>query len=58
MIMTLDIPAELEEAVSAIPGIDTRVALYLRHEAQLEQTRLQRQSGKARAIAERALLAA
>ena len=58
MIMTLDIPTELEEAVSAIPGIDTRVALYLRHEAQLEQTRLQRQSGKARAIAERALLAA
>jgi phage terminase Nu1 subunit (DNA packaging protein) len=38
--------------------IGTRVALYLRHEAQLEQTRQQRHSGKARAIAERALLAA
>ena len=58
MIMTLDIPAELEEAVSAIPGIGTRVALYLRHEAQLEQARQQKHSGRARAIAERALIAA
>ncbi len=58
MTMTLDIPAELEEAVSAIPDIGTRLALYLRHEAQLEKVRQQRHSGKARAIAERALLAA
>ena len=56
--MTLDIPAELEAVVSAIPDIGTRVALYLRHEAQLEQARQQRHSGKARAIAERALIAA
>lgn len=56
--MTLDIPAELGAAVSAIPGLSTRVALYLRHEAQLEQARQQRHSGKARAIAERALIAA
>jgi hypothetical protein len=58
MTLTLDIPAELEAVVSAIPGIGTRMALYLRHEAQLEKTRQQRHSGKARAIAERALLAA
>jgi len=58
MTLTLDIPAELEAAVSAIPDIGTRVALYLRHEAQLEQARQQRHSGKARAIAERALIAA
>ncbi|MDB6006270.1 MAG: hypothetical protein JWR15_3257 [Prosthecobacter sp.] len=58
MTLTLDIPAELEEAVSAIPGIRTRVALYLRHEAQLEQARQQRHSDKARAIAERALIGA
>ena len=55
MTMTFDIPSDVQASVSSIPGLDIRVALYLRHEAQLEAVRRQRHSTEARAIAERAV---
>ncbi len=56
MTMTFDIPADVQNEVTGIPGLDIRVALYLRHEAQLEALRRKRHSAEARAIAERAVL--
>ena len=58
MNMTFDIPPEVQAQVAGIPGLDLRVALFLRHEAQLEAVRRERHSDSARAIAERALLGA
>ena len=55
MTMTFDIPSDVQDSVASISGLDIRVALYLRHEAQLEAVRRQRHSTEARAIAERAL---
>ena len=55
MTITFDVPSDVQESVSGIPGLSTRVALYLRHEAQLEKVRQQRHSAEARAIAERAV---
>ena len=53
--MTFDIPSDVQDSVASISGLDIRVALYLRHEAQLEALRRQRHSAEARAIAERAV---
>ena len=55
MIMTFDIPSEVQTQVAGIPDLDLRVALFLRHEAQLEAVRRERFCTEARAIAERAL---
>jgi hypothetical protein len=55
MTMTFDIPADVQAGVADIPGLDTRVAMYLRHEAQLEAVRRQRHSAEARGIVQRAL---
>ena len=55
MTMTFDIPAEVQSEVVGIPGLDMRVALFLRHEAQLERVRRERHSAEAREIAERAM---
>lgn len=56
--MTFNIPSDVQNDVAGIPGLDVRVALYLRHEALLEAVRRKRHSAEARAIAERALLQA
>lgn len=40
MAMTFDIPAEIQAGVADIPGLDHRVAMFLRHEAQLEHPTL------------------
>ena len=58
MNMTFDIPQEVQSQVAGIPDLDLRVALFLRHEAQLEALRRQRHGAEARAIAERALRSA
>jgi hypothetical protein len=58
MNMTFDIPQEVQAQVAGISGLDLRVALFLRHEAQLEAARCERHSGLARQIAERALAGA
>ena len=58
MTMTFEIPSEVHTGVAGIPDLDVRVALYLRHEAQLEILRRQRHSAEARSIAERAVLQA
>jgi hypothetical protein len=55
MTMTFEIPSDVQAGVAGIPGLDTRVAMYLRHEAQLEALRRQRHSQEARDIVERAL---
>lgn len=55
MIMTFDIPSEVQTQVAGIPDLDLRVALFLRHEAQLEAVRRERFRTEARFIAERAL---
>jgi len=55
MSMTFDIPPEIEAGVADIPGLDHRVAMFLRHEAQLEALRRQRQTPEARDIVRRAL---
>lgn len=54
MSMTFDIPSDVQASVAGVSGLDIRVALYLRHEAQLEVVRQQRHRAEARAIAERA----
>jgi len=54
MAMTFDIPPDVQASVACIPNLDMRVALYLRHEAQLESAR-QRHGAEARGIAERAV---
>jgi len=58
MTMSFDIPPDVQASVASIPGLDTRVALYLRHEAQLEAVRRLRLSPEGRSIAERALMQA
>jgi hypothetical protein len=50
MSITFDIPADVQAGVEGISDLDLRVALYLRHEAQLEAVRRQRHSSKAREI--------
>ena len=55
MTMTFEIPADVQNSVVGIPDLDVRVAMFLRHEAQLEALRRQRHSSEARAIAQRAL---
>lgn len=55
MQMSFDIPPEVQAGVAGIPDLEVRVALYLRHEAQLEVLRRHRYSAEARAIAERAV---
>ena len=55
MNMTFDIPHDVQTQVAGIPDLDQRVALFLRHEAQLEIVRRQRHSPEARAMAGRAL---
>lgn len=58
MMMTFNIPSDVQKDVAGIPDLDLRVALYLRHEALLEALRRQRHSVEARSIAERAILQA
>lgn len=48
--MTFDIPADARAAVAGISDLNLRVALFLRHEAQLEAVRRQRHSPQAREI--------
>lgn len=55
MTMTFDIPADVQAGVADIPGLDQRVAMFLRHEAQMEIVRRQRHSREARDIVQRAL---
>ena len=55
MTMTFDIPSDVQAGVADIPGLDQRVAMFLRHEAQLEAVRKQRHSAQARGIVQRAL---
>ena len=55
MTMTFNIPDDVQNEVAGIPGLDDRVTLFLRHEAQLEILRRQRHSVEASAIAARAL---
>jgi hypothetical protein len=55
MTMTFEIPSDVQAGVAGIPGQDTRMAMYLRHEAQLEALRRQRHSREARDIVHRAL---
>lgn len=55
MTMTFEIPSDVQAGVSGIPGLDQRVAMFLRHEAQLEAVRRQRHSQEARDIVHRAL---
>ncbi len=50
MSMTFDIPADVQAGVAGISDLDLRVALYLRHEAQMEAVRRQRYSPQAREI--------
>lgn len=55
MTMTLDIPAELQNEVAAIPDLSLRVAGFLRHEVRLEGLRRERHSVEARALVQRAV---
>lgn len=55
MQMTFDIPEDIRSKVTGIPGLDQRVALFLKHEAELEAIRKSRHSNKAREIVGRAL---
>ena len=55
MSITFDIPADVKASVADIADLDIRVALYLRHEAQMEAVRRQRHSPQARQIAAEAL---
>lgn len=55
MQMTFDIPAEIQSLVTGIPGLDKRVASFLKHEAEMEAIRKRRHSQRAREIVERAL---
>lgn len=50
MSITFDIPADVQASVASIPDLDLRVALYLRHEGQMEEIRLRRHSPPARQI--------
>jgi glutamyl-tRNA reductase len=50
MSITFDIPADVQAEVEGIPDLNLRVALFLRHEAQLEKVRRQRHSAQAREI--------
>ncbi len=58
MTMTIEIPPELEIKVRDIPNLDRRITDFLRHEVRLEEIRRVRHSGRARALAERALAGA
>ena len=58
MRMTFDIPADLQSQVAGIPGLDKRVALFLKHEAEMEGIRKLRHSEKTRTIIARALCTA
>lgn len=53
--MTFEIPSDVQAGVADIPDLDQRVAMFLRHEAQLETVRRQRHSREAREIVQRAL---
>ena len=55
MQMTFDIPEDIRSKVTGIPGLAQRVALCLKHEAELEAIRKNRHSNTAREIVERAL---
>lgn len=55
MSMTFDIPSDVQAGVAGISDLDLRVALYLRHEAQMEVVRRQRHSPQAREIAAEAV---
>ena len=58
MTVTFEIPEDIQADVSGIPDIGVRLALFLRHEAQLETVRRARLSAEARDIAGRAMLGA
>jgi len=53
--ITFDIPEDVKAGVEGISDLSLRVALYLRHEAQLEAVRRQRHSAQAREIAAEAV---
>jgi hypothetical protein len=50
MSITFDIPPDVQAGLEGISDLNLRVALYLRHEAQLEALRRQRHSAQAREI--------
>ncbi len=56
--VTSDIPADVQRSVEGIPGLDRRVAQFLRHDVELEAVRQRRHSPGARALVERALTCA
>ena len=58
MTMTFDIPADVHARVASIPDLDTRIEMFLRHEAELETLRANRYGAEARAIAARAVATA
>ena len=55
MSITFDIPADVQAGVEGISDLSLRVALYLRHEAQMEAVRRERHSSQAREIVARAV---
>jgi len=50
MSITFDIPPDIAAGVAGIADLDLRVALFLKHEAQMESLRRQRHSPQARTI--------
>jgi hypothetical protein len=58
MSITFDIPPDVQAALEGISDLNVRVALFLRHEAQLETLRRQRHSAQAREIVATAVSAA
>jgi len=50
MSITFDIPPDVQAGLEGISDLNLRVALYLRHEAQMEALRRQRHSAQAREI--------
>jgi hypothetical protein len=55
MSITFDIPADVQAGLEGISDLNLRLALYLRHEAEMEAERRQRHSAQAREIAAEAV---
>ncbi len=53
--MTFDVPADVHSRVAAIPDLEIRIEMFLRHEAELEALRTTRYGAEARAIAAEAV---
>ncbi len=53
--MTFDIPSDVHARVVSIPDLGTRIEMFLRHEAELENLRTKRYGTEARKIAARAV---